>query len=180
MLNRYPLTSVSPTSLATENLDLLHEQMEIDQLNSSKGSAIECAAQLMETVHPIMQFIRTEMRSQREPALSVPQFRVLAFLSRHTGASLSEVAEHVGVTLATASSNVDRLVQRGLVDRTDDPHQRRQVVLKLTPTGSSRLKKMKAITQQQIADLLGQLPPEELAQVRAGLQILQQVFQAVP
>jgi DNA-binding MarR family transcriptional regulator len=155
--------------------------MKIDLLNSSNIAANECAAQLMEAVHPVVQFIRTEMRSQREPALSVPQFRVLAFLSLHAGASLSEVAEHLGVTRATASTNVDRLVQRGLVDRTDHPHQRRQVVLKLTPTGSSCLEAMKAITQQRIAVLLKQLPSQELAQVKAGLQILQEVFQqAVP
>lgn len=139
-------------------------------------TASHCAAELMDTIHPIMQFIRTEMRSQREPSLSVPQFRVLAFLSVHPGTCLSEVAEHLGVTKATASAMTDRLVQRGLVDRTEDPTERRQIMLKLTPTGIADLEQMQAATQQKITDLFSQLTPTELTAVSAGLKILGQVF----
>jgi hypothetical protein len=55
-----------------------------------------CAREVMETVPLVMRFIRTEMRSRRAPSLSVPQFRVLTFLSRRPGAPLSSVAEHLG------------------------------------------------------------------------------------
>lgn len=136
----------------------------------------QCATALMETIHPIMQFIRTEMRSQREPSLSVPQFRLLGFLSRHPGSSLSEVADHLGVTRATASSMTDRLVQRGLVDRVEDPDERRHVMLSLTVTGQDQLEQMRQITRLKIAELLGGLTPEELDSLSAGLKILGQVF----
>lgn len=136
----------------------------------------QCAAALLETIHPIMQFIRTEMRSQREPSLSVPQFRLLGFLSRHPGSSLSEVADHLGVTRATASSMTDRLVQRGLVDRAEDPEERRHVMLKLTATGQEQLEQMRQITRLKIAELLGGLTPEELSSLSIGLKILGQVF----
>lgn len=139
-------------------------------------TADQCAGELMEAIHPIMQFIRTEMRSQREPSLSVPQFRALAFLSRHPGSSLSEVAEHLGVTRATASTMVDRLVQRDLVQRAEDPEERRHIKLNLTAEGGDRLEQMRAITRQKIAALFAALSPEELTQVSAGLVILEQVF----
>ncbi len=137
----------------------------------------QCAAALMDTIHPIMQFMRTEMRSQREASLSVPQFRVLAFLRRHPESSLSEVAEHLGVTRATASTMVDRLVQRGLVDRSADPEERRHVRLQLTQTGSEDLERMRQATRQKIAKLLSDLSPEELGFVSQGLTCLSQVFQ---
>jgi DNA-binding MarR family transcriptional regulator len=138
----------------------------------------QCAAVLMETMHPIMQFIRAEMRSQREPSLSVPQFRLLAFLSRHPGASLSEVSEHLGVTRATASAMTERLVQRNWVERTADPQERRQIMLTLTESGQTHLEQMRDRTRHRIAELLNQLSTEELADVSAGLAILSQVFQS--
>jgi DNA-binding MarR family transcriptional regulator len=137
----------------------------------------QCATELMETIHPIMQFIRTEMRSQREPSLSVPQFRLLAFLNRHPGISLSEVAEHLGVTRATASAMTDRLVQRRYVDRAVHPQERRQIMLKLTNNGQDLLEQMRDRTRRKIADLLDGLAIEQLAEVSAGLTLLGHIFQ---
>ncbi|WNZ27540.1 MarR family transcriptional regulator [Leptolyngbya sp. NK1-12] len=147
------------------------------KLAAGKRPADSTAAELMETMPIIMQFIRTEMRSQRGAELSVPQFRLMAYLSRNPDSSLSEVAEHLGVTRATASTMTDRLVQRGLVDRADDPQARRQIMLRLTPTGSSQLEAMRSTTRQRIAELLSQLSPEELAQISTGLTLLGQAFQ---
>src|SRR5215211_5109443 len=80
-----------------------------------------CAREVMETVPLVMRFIRAEVRSRRAPSLSVPQLRVLTFLSRTPGAPLSSVAEHLGVARSTASAIVDRLVRRKLVSRTVHP-----------------------------------------------------------
>jgi DNA-binding MarR family transcriptional regulator len=136
----------------------------------------QAASELMEAMPAIMQFVRAEMRSQREPSLSVPQFRVLAFLGRHPHASLSKVADHIGITRATASTMVDRLVQRELVDRQEDPHERRHIMLKLTQMGSDRLEEMRNTTRQKIADLLDELTPKELDHVAIGLTLLGRVF----
>lgn len=143
---------------------------------SRHSKSVDTAAELMETIPVIMQFIRTEMRGQREPSLSVPQFRVLVFLARYPNSSLSELAEHLGVTRATASTMTNRLVQQGLVDRREDPQQRRQIMLKLTQIGSDRLEEMRAITRNKIADLLDGVTIEELANISAGFTILRKVF----
>jgi hypothetical protein len=57
----------------------------------------QCAREVMETVPLVMGVIRMEVRSRRAPLLSVPQFRVLTFLSGRSGTPLSSVAEHLGV-----------------------------------------------------------------------------------
>jgi DNA-binding MarR family transcriptional regulator len=132
----------------------------------------------METMPTIMQFIRTEMRSQSASLLSVPQFRVLAFLSRCPGSSLSAVAEHLGVTRATASAMTDRLVQRALVNRTEDPQERRHVLLHLTEAGSSHLQHSREKTRDTIAALLHNLTDEQLLSVSTGLIILRKVFES--
>ncbi|OLP19849.1 hypothetical protein BST81_03485 [Leptolyngbya sp. 'hensonii'] len=145
---------------------------------ASNGTPEECAADLMEAIHPIMQFIRMEMRSHRSPTLSVPQFRVLAFLNHHPGASLSEVAEHLGVTRATASTMTDRLVQRGLVDRVESPFERRHIMLKLTELGNSQLQQMQEVTCSRISELLGGLTSEELTRMSETLVKLEKIFRA--
>ena len=150
--------------------------MNVEQPIESMTSE-QCATELMEAIHPIVQFMRTEMRSQRESSLSVPQFRLLAFLSRHPEASLSEVAEHLGVTRATASAMTERLVQHGLVDRADHPQERRQIMLKLTESGSTRLEQMRESTRRKIAHVLGELTVEELTKVSGVLTLLGQLFQ---
>jgi DNA-binding MarR family transcriptional regulator len=142
----------------------------------SVSSSYQAAAELMEAMPAIMQFVRTEMRTQREPSLSVPQFRVLAFLSRHPNVSLSEVADHIGITRAAASTMIDRLVQKGFVDRKDDPNERRHLMLTLTELGSNGLEEMRNRTRQTIAELLDELTPNELGQVSAGLALLGRVF----
>ncbi|HEY9642874.1 MAG TPA: MarR family transcriptional regulator [Coleofasciculaceae cyanobacterium] len=142
-----------------------------------ESPSTQCATELMETIPPIMQFIRAEMRSQSASLLSVPQFRVLAFLNRHPGVSLSEVAEHLGVTRATASAMTDRLVQRGFVSRTEHPQERRQVVLNLTEPGSVHLQQSREKTRDTIAGLMHNLTEEQLVSVAAGLAVLRKVFE---
>jgi DNA-binding MarR family transcriptional regulator len=143
------------------------------------ATTTQCATDLMETIPSVMQFIRTEMRGQNAALLSVPQFRVLGFLSRHPGSSLTEVAEHLGVTRATASAMTDRLVQRGFLSRMDDPQKRRQVMLHLTEIGSNQLQQSREKTRDTIAALMQPLTEEQISNMSAGLAILRKVFESV-
>ncbi|MBD2101646.1 MarR family winged helix-turn-helix transcriptional regulator [Leptolyngbya sp. FACHB-261] len=139
----------------------------------------QCAAQLMDAIPSAMQFIRAEMRSQSISLLSVPQFRVLAYLRRHPDSSLSEVAEHIGVTRATASTTTERLVQRGFISRVEDPKERRHVMLNLTEMGSTHLQQSREATLHKIAALLTALPHDQLASLSEGLVVLHQLFEAI-
>jgi DNA-binding MarR family transcriptional regulator len=138
-----------------------------------------CAREVMETVPLVMRFIRTEMRSRRAPSLSVPQFRVLTFLSRRPGAALSSVAEHLGVARSTASAMVDRLVRRELVSRTTHPEERRSVVLTLTPAGAQHLQHARAAASARMAKVLAGLPAADLLQVTQGLTLLGRAFKEI-
>jgi DNA-binding MarR family transcriptional regulator len=138
-----------------------------------------CAREVMETVPLVMRFIRTEMRSRRAPSLSVPQFRVLTFLSHRPGAPLSSVAEHLGVARSTASATVDRLVRRKLVSRTTHPEERRSVVLTLTLTGAEHLQRAREEASTRMAKVLAGLPAADLLQVTHGLTLLGSAFREI-
>jgi DNA-binding MarR family transcriptional regulator len=146
--------------------------------STRKKATEQCAAKVMETVPLVMRFIRADMRARGSyEELSVPQFRSLAFLDKNPGASLSELADHLGVTRATASANIERLVQRNFVDRGDHPEERRRVVLKLTAAGKQHLEATRAQTRLYITDLLNALTDEQITQVEAGLSLLKDVFE---
>jgi DNA-binding MarR family transcriptional regulator len=130
----------------------------------------------METVPMVMHFLRAEARRHGTPFLSVPQFRVLVFLYRHPGASLSSAAEHLGVTCPTASVLVDRLVRRGLVDRSAYPQERRRIALTLTATGAQHLQQARGATRACVASLLAGLSGVELHKIEEGVTLLGKVF----
>jgi hypothetical protein len=54
----------------------------MDQLVSIE----DCARTILDVTPLIMQSIRSEMRSNRTPDLSVPQFRTLIYIRSHAGA----------------------------------------------------------------------------------------------
>jgi DNA-binding MarR family transcriptional regulator len=62
----------------------------------------------------------------RAHGLSVPQFRALGFVHRHAGSSLSEVADHIGLTLPAMSRLIDGLVELQLMRRQSQSADRRR------------------------------------------------------
>lgn len=135
-----------------------------------------CAEQLLSTVPLVMHAIRSEMRSHRPAGLSVPQFRTLNFIRRHEGASLSEVAEHLGLALPTVSRLTDALVKREFVTREVSSTDRRRAILRLTDGGASTLREAAQHARVRLAGMLKSLTPEEEAQVSEAMRLLYNVF----
>lgn len=141
------------------------------------STSYDCARQMLDQVPMVMRVIRAEMRRQCANQLSVPQFRTIAYLYRNPGASLSQVAEHIGVTLPTMSRIVDRLVDRRLVLREYDPDSRRRLTLHITPKGLDLFETVRERTLQQIAWRLGSLSPERISLIQAALASLIEILQ---
>ena len=135
-----------------------------------------CAREVLDTVPLVMGAIRATMRSHRVADLSVPQFRALAFLNRHPGASLGDIADHIGLTLSAISRLVDDLVERGLVLREPSPTDRRYITLALTPEGRHILETMRQATQVDLMARLDGLSEDEQATIVAAMGALRRVF----
>lgn len=135
-----------------------------------------CAAKVIDVVPAVMRCIHTEIRQQKSTYLTIPQLRALAFLQTNACSSLTELAEYLGVTSASASTMVERLVQKEFVTRTEHPTLRRQVVICLTSAGEEHLQEVRQITRDRLADKIAHLPPEHLANLLNGLEELSQIF----
>ncbi len=138
----------------------------------------EGGAEILEVVPQIMRVIRDHMREHRTADLSVPEFRTLGFLNKHSGTSLVAVAEHIGLSTASMCRLVDGLVRRSLVtrERKNDAVDRRYVTLGLTASGRAILKSARASTQAYLAEVLAALSPAERATVVQAIQLLSPLF----
>jgi len=149
-------------------------QMLTDAPDSSEG----CAAEILETVPAVMRFIRAQMRHHRGPELSVPHFRALLFLGRNDGASLSALAEFLGLSLPAASRMVEGLVRRGFVVRRIPPGNRRLIALALSARGRRAVAAARQATERRLAEVVASIPPEQRAAIQGALQALRERFQA--
>ncbi len=103
---------------------------------------------------------------------SVPQLNVL-FRLRHKGAcGVSELADEMGVTAAAASQLLERLVQQGLVQRSEDPLDRRNRRMTLTEAGQQVVQESVAARQSWLDRLPALLSETEQEQVATALRIL--------
>jgi len=139
-------------------------------------SSEECASRVLEVVPLVIRAIRAEMRRHRTPDISLSQFRTLAFINQYPGASLSEVAEFIGLTLPSMSRMVEGLVARDLVRRETHPRDRRRLTLSLTQQGLAMLKTARAATQRFLAERLAASSASERAVVAQAMLLLKPLF----
>src|SRR5262245_47763803 len=112
----------------------------------------------------------------------LPRSELLALLllQRHGEQTMSELAEHLGAPLSTASGIGKRLARRGLVKRERQPEDRRVVVVRLTKKGETAAGKLRAQIDGLLRRVAGALTEEEQAQLLALVAKAWAAFQAPP
>jgi len=111
--------------------------------------------------------------------LTMAQAKLLYVVTVSGDLSMSEIAGRLGVTISTASGAVDHLVSAGLLSRVDDPANRRQVRVSVTPRGRDALEQMRELTVRQLQELLNPLDDAQLDVVERAIRILTDAI-AVP
>jgi DNA-binding MarR family transcriptional regulator len=134
-----------------------------------------CARELLEVVPLGSRWLRAAVR-RREPSWSLPQLHTLGFLQLNPGASLSQLAGHLGIGLPAASALISRLVGTGQVDRRDDPEERRRTILTLTSEGEAQLEAAIQAGREELSERLRSLPAKDLTRVEGALAVLRELF----
>jgi len=104
--------------------------------------------------------------------VTMPQAKLLYLLGVGGELHMSAIVARLGVSLSTVSGLVDRIVDHGLAARREDPADRRQVLVGLTPDGARFIDRFRELNARQMRELLLRLDDAELAQVRVGLDVL--------
>ena len=146
------------------------------QAKAMRSPVTECAREVLDTVPIVMRTIRGELRKYGAREMSVPQYRTLGFVYRNEGTSLSELADHYGLTLSTMSTLVDGLAAQGLVNRREDSEDRRRMTLTLTELGRNRHEAAREAALVSLGEMLRQLSPSDRATVTRAMQVLRERF----
>ena len=117
-------------------------------------------------------------RGVRDLGISQAGWVAVAYVAKaEAPLSQSELASQVGVEAATMVSTLDRLEKAGLVERVASETDRRVKHLKVTPAGQAIYDKVKARADAIRAEVIGRLPPDELAQATKLLEKLQTLIE---
>jgi DNA-binding MarR family transcriptional regulator len=95
-------------------------------------------------------------------------------IHRQKMCGIGGVGEDLGITSAAASQMIDRLVQQELLQRVEDPKDRRGKVLSLTPKGEAIVMQAASARQTWISQLVAALNQEERTLVAQAISLLAQ------
>ncbi len=104
--------------------------------------------------------------------VSFAQYCLLGFLSQQEHLTMSEIAQRMGHTTAAATGLVDRLEKLGHATRVHAQDDRRKILVKITPSGTDLMGKVKNDMIESILELMEELEP---AEQQAWLQIYEKV-----
>ncbi len=93
---------------------------------------------------------------------SFSQVMILQTLLREKTMQMKDLAKYLGLSKANATGLVDRLVKKGLIERTHSAEDRRAVIVKLTPIGTQAATKLAAINRKGLAQMMRRIPEKNL------------------
>lgn len=104
--------------------------------------------------------------------LTYAQSQVLFYVNDHASCHMGDVAKAFSVTLPAVTHIIDRLEQKQLVLRGDDPADRRVYVLELTPQGKALVQELHALQIGSLERVLARMSTEDRQRVVRGLEAL--------
>lgn len=116
---------------------------------------------------------------QQRFGLTIPEWRVIAVLSRHPGLSAAEVAAHTRMDAVAVSRAVTRLLRAGRIRRTMSAIDRRRSVLHVSDEGAAMYREIAPLALRYERELLEVLRPRERALLDATLDRLTARAQAL-
>jgi DNA-binding MarR family transcriptional regulator len=102
--------------------------------------------------------------------LSFSQMKALHYLYEDADLSVKALGEKLGLSLAAMSRAADELFQRSLIDRTEDPSDRRIKRLRLTDAGHELVLRMRELRMAGFEQFVATLSPRERAQLEKALE----------
>jgi DNA-binding MarR family transcriptional regulator len=139
---------------------------------SDAWTPLTVASELLELM-PVfgrMMFSQVQMEDSEERT-TMMQVRALFFMIDDR-LSVSDLAKKRRVSMQSASTLVQGLVERGWVTRVPDPNDRRRSVLQVTPEGHERAQWAREYMARGLAAFLEGLTPDELAAASVFLPAL--------
>lgn len=136
-----------------------------------------------EAVAELDSFIRRQKRriaaAQGRSTMSMTHLHVLMVLDAEGAVPMSHVAESLACSFPNATGIVDRMEERGYVERLRDERDRRLVLVRLTPEGRLALGRLETMRQQHLRGLLETMSAGEQRTCRDAFRLLREAAERV-
>jgi DNA-binding MarR family transcriptional regulator len=130
------------------------------------------AAELRVSLLKVARRLRAEKSDQE---LTDSQFSVLSVLDRRGALTPRALAEYERVQPPSMTRTLAALHERGLVDRTEHPDDRRQAIVRLTGPGTRAVEQTRLRRTAWLARRLADLAPTERAVLAEASEILRRI-----
>jgi DNA-binding MarR family transcriptional regulator len=151
--------------------------MMIKQAARRSPSAAPLAGALRDA---IMRLNRRLRQARPVGDLTMSQISALTTLGFAGALSPRELAEQERVQPPTMTKIVAKLEERGLVQRTPHPTDRRQVVLSATEVGRAAVVEHRRAGDAWLAEAIGDLPVEDRETLRRAAELLNTIARGAP
>ena len=123
-----------------------------------------------------MLMLRCEFRAIAAAELTVPQLRTLAHI-KEGFVTNNELADALGVNVATMSRTIDGLSSRALVVRSEVAEDRRKVRLQLSEKGKAILQEIQSKASLRFSEKFARIGGAEQARILDGLLALERFLE---
>jgi DNA-binding MarR family transcriptional regulator len=147
-------------------------------MTKNKETELEQYTQeLWDTIMRIIHGFRTGIIADEDIELTFPQIMLLMELRRTGTCSMGELSQRLGITQGVATRMVDRLLEKGMLERERDAEDRR--VVRVTPTkkGSDVARDIEKLNRDKMKELFGLVPAKERADLLALLKEIERQFE---
>ena len=110
--------------------------------------------------------------------VSMSHMHVLWLLQHHGAMAMSRLADYLDVSLSNASGIIDRMEEKGLIERVRVPDDRRLVLVKPGAAGMRALAESESTKRERLRAVLGHLSPAERTVVLSAFHSLRRALSA--
>ena len=101
--------------------------------------------------------------------ISMTHLHILWVLEHHGDMPMSRLAELLDVSVSNATGLIDRMEERGLVERVRVPDDRRVVLVRASAEGARQRDEIEALKQDRMRSILARLRPDQLERIYGAI-----------
>jgi DNA-binding MarR family transcriptional regulator len=136
--------------------------LEIDLANKAQdaGDDAERIVSALLTASRVLVGVAAQSIAGLDDTITLPQFRTLVVLDSHGETKLNTLADALDVKASSALRMIDRLLVVNLVTRRENPANRREVLLALTPEGAAIVRRVTARRKRALSRIVARMSDE--------------------
>jgi DNA-binding MarR family transcriptional regulator len=166
---------------------MLRAMRTISKARTARTDAADRPVEGRELVERIMDEFHVAMGELRcvgterlvKAGVSMTHLHVMGLLSRHGETSMSRIAELLDVSLSNATGLIDRMAERGLVERVRVPDDRRVVLVRLSDVGQGQLDALENLRRDLLQKILARLDAGQLERLSQSLADIHEAVSGV-